>query len=114
MNYLTYTRHYSVSRSKIAYKVFSYFKSNYPLPPNLQYFEFVNDAQDKGKLWGQSKQISQSLSGSDFLKVFYQQSDKMVYYQDIADERPLPHDLEEIKISSKQFLDPWQKNINIR
>lgn len=104
MNYLTYTRHYSVSRGQISKKVYEYFSQNYPYPPDYQYFEFINDAEDLGNLWGQSKQISQSLSGSDFFRVFYRQPVYMVYYHDTADERPSPLGFTPIEISTKKFL----------
>lgn len=105
MNYLTYTRHYSVSRGKISKDIYQYFQQYFPSEPEYRYFEFVNDHQDNGKLWGQSKQISQSLSTSDFFKVLYRNPSYTVYYQDIIAERPLPMSpAEPIYISTKQFL----------
>ncbi len=104
MNYLTYTRHYSVSRSHISKKIYEYFSQNYPTPPEYQYFEFINDAQDNGNIWGQSKQISQSLSGSEFFRVFYHQHAYKVYYHDTAGERPSPLGFLPIEISTKKFL----------
>lgn len=104
MNYLTYTRHYTVSRGQISKKVYQYFSHNYPSPSKQHYFEFINDANDYGSIWGQSKQISQSLSGSDFFKVFYRQPEFVVYYQDMQGQRPKPPEFTEIKISTKQFL----------
>lgn len=104
MNYLTYTRHYSVSRSKISHNVYIFFKQNYPKPPSYEYFEFINDTNDNGEIWGQSKQISQSLSGSDFFKVFYHQPRYIVYYQDITGQRPSPLAFTKIQLSTKQFL----------
>ena len=106
MNYLTYTRHYSVSRGQISQKVYQYFSQNYPTSPDSGYFEFINDTKDNGLLWGQSKQISQSLSRSDFFKVFYQKPDYKVYYEDTNEQRPSSNGLEAIKISTKQFLNP--------
>ncbi len=104
MNYLTYTRHYSVSRGQISKKVYEYFSKNYPTPPDYQYFEFINDAEDNGDLWGQSKQISQSLSGSDFFRVFYRQPLYMVYYHDTVEERPSPLGFTPTELSTKKFL----------
>lgn len=104
MNYLTYTRHYSVSRGQISKKVYEYFSQKYPTPPENQYFEFVNDAQDYGEIWGQSKQISQSLSNSDFFKVLYRNPDYVVYYQDIPESKPKNSEFKQIHLSTKQFL----------
>lgn len=104
MNYLTYTRHYSVSRGQISRNVYRYFDENYPTPPENQYFEFVNDAQDYGKIWGQSKQISQSLSNSDFFKVLYRNPSYIVYYQDIPEEKPKNPEFKQISLSTKHFL----------
>ncbi len=104
MNYLTYTRHYSVSRGQISKNVYQFINQNYPSPPENSYFEFINDAQDYGPIWGQSKQISQSLSNSDFFKVFYHQPDYMVYYQDEVDDKPSTTGFAPIELSTKQFL----------
>ncbi len=102
MNYLTYTRHYSVSRGEISRKVYEYISQNYPVYPKGKYFIFINDSADHGDEWGQSKQISQSLSGSDFFKVFYHSPDVKVYYQDILEE--LPKSTDPIYLSTNQFL----------
>ena len=104
MNYLTYTRHYSVSRGDISQKVYQYFLEKYQFPPQNKYFMFVNDAIDNGAIWGQSKQISQSLSGSDFFKVFYNNKDYSVYYQDIPESKHLLPEISAINLSTKQFL----------
>lgn len=104
MNYLTLTRHYSVSRGQISKKIHQFFSQNYSTPPVSRYFEFINDATDYGEIWGQSKQISQSLSSSDFFKVFYKNPDYKVYYQDIKEERPPQSASSAINISTKQFL----------
>lgn len=101
MNYLTYTRHYSVSRGKISAEIYNYFSQNYPTYPAGKYFEFVNDAGDFGAQWGQSRQISQALSGSDFFRVFYTIPDVKVYYQDTPSATPAGTP---IYLSTKQFL----------
>ena len=102
MNYLTYSRHYAVSRGNISRSVYKYISKNYPILPQKQYFEFINDVGDYGKEWGQSKQISQALSSSDFFKVYYKNKDVKVYYQDMVEGRPINR--EPIILSSKQFL----------
>ena len=102
MNYLTYSRHYAVSRGNISRSVYKYISENYSTPPQDHYFEFINDVGDYGKEWGQSKQISQALSSSDFFKVYYKNKDVKVYYQDMAEEKPT--NLRPTFLSSKQFL----------
>ena len=102
MNYLTYTRHYSVNRSQISKSVSVFLDANYRQYPEGYYFEFVNDLGNYGQEWGQSKQISQTLSGSDFFKVYYQNMNLKVYYQDMPEERPIGE--KPIFLSSKQFV----------
>lgn len=102
MMVLTYPRHYSVARAQISQKVDEYFNVNYKKYPQDKYFEFVNDSDYQSTTWGQSKQISQALSGSDFFKVFYKKSDVRVYYQDSPEA--LPSDMSPIFISTQQFL----------
>ncbi len=102
MNYLTYIRHYSVSRGEISQKVYQHISKNYAVYPSGKYFEFINDSGDYGAEWGQSKQISQSLSGSDFFKVYYKNPDIKVYYQDI--QEAIPAGQTPIFLSTKQFL----------
>jgi len=53
--------------------------------------------------WGSSKQIAHAASGSNLFKVLYKDKSIEVYYQDYETERP--KDKEEIKISSKMFLE---------
>ncbi len=102
MNYLTYTRHYSMSRGEVSQSVYRFMREKYPTPPELQYFEFVNDADDNGEIWGQSKQISQALSSSDFFKVYYNNRDIKVYYQDMPEATPAGWT--PVYLSTKQFL----------
>ncbi len=101
--YLTYPRHYSVGRAKIARNIYTYLKQNYPKPPVSSYFEFVNDTANYGSHWGSSKQIAYSLSYSDFFKVFYKNKTIKVYYQDFSkDQRPT--NKTPLQLSSSQFL----------
>jgi hypothetical protein len=102
MNYLTYTTHYSVNRGLVSRSVYRYLNQNYSTLPEGRSFDFVNDVGDYGSAWGQSKQISQSLSGSDFFKVYYKNQDVKVYYQDMVEE--IPSNIKPILIGSKQFL----------
>lgn len=101
MNYLTYTRHYSISRGEIARKVYSYFSQKYPQYPVGKTFFFVNDAKNYGQIWGQSKQISQAISNSDMFRVMYKNENLKVFYQDLDSFKP---DRDTILISTKQFL----------
>ncbi len=104
MNFLTYTRHYSVSRGEISRRVISYLSHTYPAYPSGKYFEFVNDAENNGSEWGQSKQISQAISGSDLFEVFYQNNNVKVFYQDFSENRPTEQQI--IHLSTKQFINP--------
>ncbi len=103
MNYLTYTRHYSVSRGEVSEKVYNHFVENYPKEPVEHYFEFVNDTEDYGSFWGQSKQVSHALSESEFFKVFYNNKNYTVYYEDINTSRPILSS--PIFLSTKMFLE---------
>lgn len=102
MNYLTYTRHYSVNRSKTAKEIVTYFSENYPQYPSGNYFEFINDTNDYGTDWGSSKQISNTTSGSELFRVLYQDNDINVYFQDFKKDRPSGREI--IEISTKQFF----------
>lgn len=101
MNYLTYTRHYSIGRAKVASRVYQYFKKNYPNKPTDLYFEFINDTADYGKSWGSSKQIANSTGGSELFRVLYLDRTYKVYFEDYPGKRPL---LEKIPISTKMFF----------
>jgi len=102
MNYLTYTRHYSINRGKISREIITYLSANYQEYPKGKNFEFINDSGNYGDDWGQSKQISQSISSSDLFRVFYKNPDIKVYYQDYSDE--IPKNAILINLSTKQFL----------
>ncbi len=102
MNYLTYTRHYSVGRAKISKKVFDYLTRNYPKEPTDSYFEFVNDTADYGASWGSSKQIANSIGGSELFRVFYQDPNYHVYYEDFPGNRPTSE--KKISLSTKMFV----------
>ncbi len=102
MNYLTYTRHYSVGRAKIALKVYEYFFKNYPIEPKGSYFEFVNDTADYGPSWGSSKQIANSVGGSELFRVLYRDPSYSVYFEDFPGERPVNE--KKIPLSTKMFV----------
>lgn len=104
MNYLSYTRHYSVSRGRLSQKIYIYLSEAYPVYPIGKYYNFVNDSQDFGLAWGQSKQISQTLSGSDFFRVYYHNPNLKVYYEDIPEATPAGQS--PINLSTRQFIAP--------
>jgi hypothetical protein len=84
--YLTSKTHYSVQRSTISKKVYSYFYTNFPTYPTGSYFIFRNANTDGSTIstWGSSKQISYALWGSNFAKVFYDDPGVEVYYEDLS------------------------------
>src|SRR3989344_787748 len=101
MNYLTYTTHYSVGRAKISQKVTEYIAEKYPEKPADSYFEFINDTRVYTKEWGSSRQIANSIGGSELFRVLYHDQNYNVYYEDSPEERPA---MQRIPISSKIFL----------
>ncbi len=102
MNYLTYTRHYSVGRAKISRKIFDYVNRNYPIAPQGSYFEFVNDTVDYGPSWGSSKQIANSTGRSELFRVLYRDPGYSVYFEDFPGERPVNE--KKIPLSTKMFV----------
>lgn len=102
MNYLTYTRHYSVGRAKISQNVLAYLSLNHPQPPNDSYFEFINDTLNHGASWGSSKQIANSIGGSELFRVLYHDPSYTVYYEDFPGSRPA--NKQKILLSTKMFL----------
>ena len=101
MNHLTYARHYSVGRGVVSKKVFEYFSKNYSTRPQNSYFEFINDTRVYTKEWGSSRQIANSVGGSELFRVLYRDQNYNVYYEDFLEVRPA---LQRIPISSKIFL----------
>lgn len=103
MNYLTYKTNYSVSRSVVARRIYTFLEKNYLKYPNGKYFLFVNDTDYVNDEWGSSKQINLAISGSDMFRVLYDDPQLRVYYED-----SLPDDIPEenrlIRLSSKIFL----------
>jgi hypothetical protein len=102
MNYLTHIRHYTVSRGEISKKVYEYFNARSVRYPENCFFQFKNDYKNNGEIWGQSKQISQSLSGSEFFKVYYGNKEVEVFYED--NKNNLPADKKELPLSTALFL----------
>lgn len=99
---LDYQRHQSITRSKISYAVFKYFSKNYPMPPLSSYFEFINDTYIPNQYWGSSRQIDQAISQSNLFKVLYKNPNYVVYFEDIAAQKPVGE--KRIPISTAMFL----------
>lgn len=102
MNILSHSRHYSVSRGEISRNVFQFVTQKYPKYPEGKSFLFINDTKDNGQLWGQSKQISQAVSGSEMFKVIYKNKALKVYFEDI--DKHYVQNQNTIEISTDQFL----------
>ena len=100
--FLTYPRHYAVSRGEISSKVVAFLKVNYSVSPQGKFFEFQNDTNLVSKEWGQSLQIAVALSGADFFRVYYNDLQAQAYFVDFPEGTPPDNQL--IKISSKQFI----------
>lgn len=97
-----YPRHYSVNRALISQKVYQYFSVNYPTPPADSYFMFTNNKTSRNEGRNQSKEVSFALSQSDFFKIFYQDRNYEVQYEDIA--RNSTPSGTSILLDSSQFL----------
>jgi len=102
MNILTSQRHYSVGRAIVSKKVYDFVKTNYPIKPQNSYFEFINDSVAYTKEWGSSRQISNSIQGSEMFRYIYHDPNYVVYFED----NPLrvPVNSNKIILSSKKFL----------
>lgn len=101
MGILNSKRHYSVGRSSISKSVYEFVKTNYPVQPKDSYLEFVNDTPIFAASWGSSRQISNSIQGSEMFRLIYDASDYQVYYEDDPGERP---NTKKISVSTKQFI----------
>ncbi len=101
MGILNSMRHYSVGRSSISKSVYEFVQSKYPEKPMGSYLEFINDTPIIAASWGSSRQISNSIQGSEMFRLLYDQSDYQVYYEDEPGDRPSTN---KISISTKQFL----------
>jgi len=101
--FLTYPRHYSIGRAKISENIYQYIGQNYPDPPPYSYFEFINDTGNYGNNWGSSKQISFAISGPDMFRVFYQNKNIEVFYEDFVNSLR-PQNKTKIQLSSSQFI----------
>jgi hypothetical protein len=114
MNWLTYQTHYSVNRSEIAERVYDYMMVNYPEYPEGSYFEFVSsdwdaiysigDLPDESlEAWGDSKQVSHAIGGSEMFRVIYNDNEIEVFYEDFS-SKDRPRDKLKIRLSTNLFL----------
>lgn len=102
-NYLSFSHHYSVSRARVARRVFDYVTYNYPERLADRYIEFIDNPDKKNGPVGESKEVSYAISNSDMFKVLYHDPGYSVYFQDIAGNRPKG---ERTEIISTAFLAP--------
>jgi len=102
MNYFLFYRHYSINRSRISEKVYSFISENYPEKPMGKYFIFINNSSSPNNGKNQSKEISFALSQSDFFKVFYRDLKYQIYYEDLNPN--LPENQVPILLNSSLFL----------
>ncbi|MBL7150653.1 glycosyltransferase family 39 protein [Candidatus Microgenomates bacterium] len=83
----------NIIRGNISKKLYLYLKDNYPTQPVSHYFFFKN-AIEGGKYvsqWGSSKQIAFVSSFNNFFKVFYQDKNAKVFYEDYPANLPEEH-----------------------
>lgn len=103
MNILTAQTHYSVGRAKVSKKVYDFVMKNYPNKPSNAYFEFINDTKVYTPEWGSSRQISNSIQGSEMFRFIYNDPNYSVYFEDIPVSQPV--NKTKISLSSKIFLE---------
>lgn len=99
MNYLTYTRHYSVNRSRLSHRLYDYLTTQYPqYPSNPLYF---TDPENAGRFEDFAKQLSLATSRADMFKVIYNDPNLVVYFDGV--NQP-PEDQPVIKIKAQDFF----------
>ena len=81
MNYLTYTRHYSVNRSRLSHRLYDYLTAHYPqYPSDPLYF---TDPENAGRFEDYAKQLSLATSRADMFKVVYNDPNLVVYFDGV-------------------------------
>jgi len=99
MNYLTYTRHYSVNRSRLSRRLYDYLTTQYPqYPSDPLYF---TDPENAGRFQDYAKQLSLATSRADMFKVIYNDPNLVVYFDGV--NQP-PEDQPVIKIKAQDFF----------
>ena len=99
MNYLTYTRHYSVNRSRLSHRLYDYLTTQYPqYPSDPLYF---TDPENAGRFEDYAKQLSLATSRADMFKVIYNDPNLVVYFDGI--NQP-PEGQPVIKIKAQDFF----------
>lgn len=90
MNYLTYTRHYSVNRSRLSHRLYDYLTTHYShYPSEPLYF---TDPENAGRFEDYSKQLSLATSRADMFKVMYNNPNLVVYFDGVnqpPEEQPV-------------------------
>ena len=102
MNILTAQTHYSVGRAKVSKKVYDFVIKDYPNKPNNVYFEFINDTRAYTPEWGSSRQISNSIQGSEMFRFIYNDPNYLVYFEDFPGIRPANE--KKVSLSTKMFV----------
>ncbi len=100
---LTATNHYSILRSQTAQRVYKYFMNNHPRLNERTIVRFTNDRSDLPSNWGVSKQISESLQGSEFFAVLYPGKSVLAEYEDLP-QTVVSAQPPAIVLGSSQFL----------
>lgn len=99
MNYLTYTRHYSVNRSRLSHRLYDYLTTQYPqYPSDPLYF---TDPDNAGRFEDYAKQLSLATSRADMFKVIYNDPNLVFYFDGI--NQP-PEGKPVIKIKAQDFF----------
>ncbi len=102
MNILTAQTHYSVGRAKVSKKVYDFVIKDYSNKPNNVYFEFINDTKAYTPEWGSSRQISNSIQGSEMFRFIYNDPNYLVYFEDFPGTRPANE--KKVSLSTKMFV----------
>lgn len=99
MNYLTYTRHYSVNRSRLSHRLYDYLTTQYPqYPSDPLYF---TDPENAGRFEDYAKQLSLATSRADMFKVIYNDSNLVVYFDGV--NQP-PEEQSVTQVKAQDFL----------
>lgn len=100
MNFLTYTRHYTVSRSTLARNIYEYVIKNNTTYPINKPLRFI-DPDLTGPYEDYSNQISLATSRSDMFQVIYNDPDIVVYFDKMT---TLADEMVTTDIYSKDFF----------
>lgn len=99
-----YKHHWVSNGGRAAQLVHNFLQQEYPHLDSDQALYFTNDTDVFSDNWGSSRQLSHFLSGSNALKIWYNNNQLEAYYQDEIDTNDLPKNKEIIPLSSRVFL----------